>query len=692
MVRRRKFWIYFSRIFILLLGGAAVSVYIALSKVNLESLRGELAAGLENATGFPVEIRGAMSWRFSLRPRIVLYDVAVRSADWAVNPDGVHIQRIYAHLDLFSLFTSAPTIEALRIDGMRVFLEQNARGEYSLESSEPVPTNGNGNGTSAKFPLDFGEYGLKSVHFSDVVIRIIRPQDEQEWVVGRFALDYKKEKNTLQYSGYISKSGKVFPFIISMQELDQERRVYPVRFAFADSGNPIVADVALEMTSKIPIDFIIKGTLKKPTQFFGHMGIDFPETPPIVLNLAGGFGHGKVTLRKSSISIGANDLTVSGSFNWSGRKPVIVANIKSKNFSLMEVFPELYKPGPAWTRPKRPLHVFHDIPLYSEILREYDAEFSAEVERLRVYRELAVENIDARGIIKNDAMDVRLSARFADGTVTARVIGNDAHGGLVAQAAGRAENIHVGQILESVGEKDVIAELPTNFEFYLEGGGENLSELVSNTWGHVNVYSVGKGYAYSELVEYLYGQDFLTSLRHSINDMFRSNKKHDQMTIWCATVNLKVRAGRVETERGVAVSTNAINIRAKGWIDFGQEEMKVVLVTVPVRGLRLSISGNIVNSMEITGNLAEPDIKISGAAIAAKAATATGIGLLLAPFTGGLSIVAGAGLGLLTGNLLENWLSDSQPCETAQKSGAPKEPGDPDFMNIPVMELVNNML
>ena len=84
----------------------------------------------------------------------------------------------------------------------------------------------------------------------------------------------------------------------------------------------------------------------------------------------------------------------------------------------------------------------------------------------------------------------------------------------------------------------------------------------------------------------------------------------------------------------------------------------MALTTVPVRGLKLSLTGNVVNSIEITGNLAEPDIKISGAAVAGKVASATGLGLLLAPLTGGIGLVAGAGVGLLAGDLLENWLAD----------------------------------
>ena len=98
------------------------------------------------------------------------------------------------------------------------------------------------------------------------------------------------------------------------------------------------------------------------------------------------------------------------------------------------------------------------------------------------------------------------------------------------------------------------------------------------------------------------------------------------------------------------------------------------------------------NTITISGNLAEPDIKISGAAMAGKALSATGIGLLLAPLTGGIGLVAGAGVGLLAGDLLENWLADDHPCETALEKGAPPRRHDPEWLNEVPETLANSVL
>ncbi|MCL2331070.1 MAG: AsmA family protein [Proteobacteria bacterium] len=693
--RRRRFYVYLFRIIVLLLAGAAISVYIALSRVNLETMRGDIISVLSDATGLPIEISGTISWNFSMQPRVVLNDVRIANADWAKNKDGIKIDRIYARLDLFSLFSDRPTIRALRISGLTANLEQNEKGDYSLISN---PSAADKDGEVARYPLDFGAYGLQSLMFTGININITTPGMQLKWAVDRFSLDYKNLDGALQYSGYIAKDKLVFPFIITMSELDKTRKVYPMHIAFANDGTPITADVALEQTSLIPIDFVVKGKISDPRVLAGYFDIGMPRLPPVAINIAGGFGRGKVTLRKSGITLGGNELTVSGGFDWSvanqrGGRPRVSVNLKSsKNFVLGEAIPDLYAPGPKWVRPNRPLNVFKDTPLYSGMLREYDIDFSLDFASLNVYRDLTVKNLRASGSVQDGFADISLNADFSGGSIAARVRAEDMDGMLDAEAAGTGRGVSVGNILESVGEKNILAELPVNFDFYLRGNGENLSELVANTWGPVQIYSVGSGYAYSELVAYLYGQDFLTSLRNSITDMFRSAKKSDQMPINCAAINLKVRGGRADTERGVAIGTNAINIRAKGFVDFGKEKLSAALVTVPVKGIKLSISGNVVNSLEISGNLAEPDIKINGGAIAAKALTATGIGLLLAPFTGGLGLVAGAGIGFLASDLLENWLSDPMPCQTARNSGAPAMNGDPEWLNLPASDLVWEMI
>ncbi|MDE5616028.1 MAG: hypothetical protein K2I81_04330, partial [Alphaproteobacteria bacterium] len=382
----------------------------------------------------------------------------------------------------------------------------------------------------------------------------------------------------------------------------------------------------------------------------------------------------------------------SGDYDWTKKRTTFNLNLEAGRINLMELFPELYY-SKRRARANRELNVFKDIPLFGKEFLKLDMNLRADIDKLIVYRELELSDIDLRAHLAGGTGRVDLHVGIAGGDATAAAdVEIERDGTLNVIAAGYGENIRVGDILEQVRASDLISGLPMGLRFYLRGHGADLAELISTATGPVQIFSNGSGYAHSALVANIYGTDFLTSLRHGIQDLFRSEKKHNQIKISCAAVSAKVRNGRIETENGVAVETNAINLRLAGNMDFGQESMRLALTTVPVRGLKLSLTGNVMNSIEITGNLAEPDIKISGAAVAGKVASATGIGLLLAPFTGGISLAAGAGIGLLAGDLLENWLADDQPCKTALQRGAPDRRDDPEWLGAPVEDLIGTIM
>ena len=671
--------------------GLAVSLVIALSQVDLETMRGQVVSVLNRATGMPVEVRGNIKWKFSLTPRVSLSDVVILSKDWAKNKEGVRIEAVEAKINLLSFIRGTTSIRNLALIKPVVYLEENSKGEFSLESSRRVGTTTE-NGAPAKFPFDT-DWGIDSILVENAKVIFIDEAGKTEFNLDEVFFKYKKTNDYIEYSGFIALDGQEYSFIASLSPLDAERKVYPVRVAIASKLMPIVANIALEQTSKLPIDFIIKGKIPDAQAIAKYLDPDFPKIAPITINLSGGVNHHeRITLHQSTISFGKSDLSVSGTFNWSGKKPNFTAKLKSKKFILGEVFPDLYGGARVpWKRPNRELNVFKDTPLYSEYLNLANGEISLDFASLNVYRNLTIENIDSNIKIKDGDLSARMNAKFARGNVKAVLSAFDDNGVLVARGAGRGTRIVTGDILKAVGESNVIKDLPVDFDFYLHGYGRDLSALMASVTGPIHIRSSGEGMALPDAAEYIYGADFLTTVRHNVQDLVTNKNRYDKVAISCAVVNLKVRNGVVETEKGVAVQTSTVNMRLAGTANLGKETLNASFVSTPVRGLKISISGNIVNAMEFTGNMAEPDLKINGSSLIGRAATATGIGMLLAPFTGGLSIVAGAGVGLIAGDLLTNWLADDHPCRTASERGAPAMKGDPEFMNRPLNELVQGM-
>ena len=675
------------RILALSFMGLIVAFIVALHQVNLESLRGNILSVLRNTTNMPVEIDGAISWRFSLRPEIELNDVRIPNADWAKNKNMFVAKKIDVRLDLLSLFKSHPIIRNIKVFDAKVFIEKNSEGENSIvfnnsQTSENQPDTEKTE--KEKYPVDELPFG--GLEIQNISANIY----DEKYELTSFGIhNYMRHENR-EYSGWVKPYDTNFPFVIQFSEYNSERKIYPVRIAFATGGEALIADIALEGTSKMPIDFIVRGEIPNISKSGDWFNLNIFNVPKMKLNIAGGIERKKISLRKSSFSIGASSLVISGTYDWSKKIPVLKAKITSDKVDIYKSFPEWFGVGKEWIHPNRELNVFHNMPLFGDVLYNLDADVEVNWKHFYVYRSLDLSNMNVKLKVKDHNVHVDVITGIADGQLNAVIDGVVNEDGVYTlQGAAVGEHIYVGEILKEIDVNNIISGLPVNIDLYVHARGKNMSEIMKTMTGPVMVYSVDRGYAHADLVEYMYGGDFLTTLRHDVEDLLSGNKR-DMIKINNAIVNVKLRNGLIETQNGVAVETQVINLRLAGSLDLGKEKIQMSLASVPVRGLKLSLSGNLVNAMQISGNLAEPDFKISGAAVAGKVGSAVGIGILLSPLTGGLSI-AGAVAGLLAGDLLESWLADEHPYKTAMKEGAPKRREDPDWMNRPIKDLSHSL-
>ena len=668
--------------------GLIVAIVIALYQLDLESLRGNILSSLRESTNLPVEIDGKISWHFSLRPEIELNDVRIPNADWAKNKNLFTAKKIDVRLDLLSLFKSHPVIRRIKIYDAKIAIEKNDKDENSivfnnLQTPQKLPDTDKN--IIPKYPVEQLPFGGMDIEKLSVDIY------GDKYTLSSFGISNYMRHSNREYSGWVKPYDTNFPFVIQFSEYNSERKIYPVRIAFATSGEALIADIALEGTSKMPIDFVLRGDIPNIKKSGDWFNINMIALPKMKINIAGGIDRKKISFRKSSVALNGSSINFSGTYDWSKKTPVIKADISSDGINLYKSFPEWYGVGKVWVHPNRDLNVFQDMPLFGEFLYNADAEVNLKLKHFIVYRSLDLFDLNAKINIKNHIARVDANVGIGKGKVNAVLISDIYQNGMLdATMAAVGKDIYVGEIINQVDVHNVLSGLPVNLDLFVKARGKNMSEIMQTITGPVLVYSTSNGFAHSDLVEYMYGGDFLTALRHNVQDLFTGNKR-DMIEIVSAIVNVKLRDGLIETQNGVSVETRVINMRLAGSLDLGKETIQMSLATVPVRGLKLSLSGNLVNAMQISGNLAEPDFKISSAAVAGKVGSAVGIGLLLSPLTGGLSIAGGLLAGVLAGDLLEGWLADDQPYQTAMEKGAPRKRDDPDWMNRPVQELSNSL-
>ena len=675
--------------------GLVVAVIVALYQINLETLRGNILAGMRDATNLPIEIDGNMSWKFSLRPQIEFNNVRVPNADWAKNKNLFSADKISVRLDLFSLFKSKPVIRYIHVYDANINVEKNSRGENSVVFYNPQISQNTPDTSDSVNEIDekYSKYPVDRLPFFGLEIQNLNANIYgKKYSMASFDIHNFIHRGTMEYSGWVRPYKINLPFVVKFFEYDSQKNIYPVQIAFATSGDALIADVNLDADTKMPKDFVVRGdipNLKKSGDWFK---LNLVQLPKMKIDVAFVIDRKKISFKKSSVAIGDNsELSFSGVYDWSKKVPVINAKITSDNINLYKSFPEWFGAGVEWIHPKRDLNVFHDMPLMGEFLYGSDVNLDVNLKKFIVYRSLNLANTSLKLKVKNHKLRADAKLGIGGGNINAVIVADiDENGVYNAQAAAVGQHIYVGNILDEVRVRNIISGLPLDLNLYVQAHGSDMSQIMQTITGPVLVYSVDRGFAHADLVEYMYGGDFLTNLRHNVEDLFSGNKR-DMIQIDGAVANIKLRNGLIETQNGVAVETHVINLRLAGTLDLGKETIQLSLATVPVRGLKLSLSGNLVNAMEISGNLAEPDFKINGAAIAGKVGSAVGLGLLLAPLTGGLSIAGGLVAGLLAGDLIESWLADDEPYKTAMTKGAPMRRGDPDWFRQPVEVLSKSL-
>ncbi|MDR1027318.1 MAG: AsmA family protein [Rickettsiales bacterium] len=685
--RKKKALIHWARIVCMLAAGFAVAAIVAVSQLDINTLKKDIASTLAAATGLPVEITGKLSWKLSLRPRVVINDVRIAGAKWAHHKYPIQIPQMQVQLNLVSLLRRTAAIQSVRLTNPKVNIEKNAKGQISL-AARGADGHAERAGHAVPFPFNL-DLGIGAIELDRPQIFYITPDG-----VESFTPDFvkivmqEKSEESIAFSGAVSDEGGSYPFLVSFGALAGGQ--YPANISIAGDVMPMSASITLDKNLR-PASFDASGRLLRAEKIGRSFGLDFPKIARADFSISAAMNGKILSLKKAALRGGGTDISINGKYDTAlGRFDL---HIKSGAIDLARFFPNLYGGDYFWRHPPRPLNVFKDIPLYGRLLDAASGSAEITIGKLLVYRDLAITDSGVKLGIENGRLDARVGAGFAGGDVFARVtarhIGSDI---LAVKAGGFGTDIGVGNLLEMVREKDFISELPTNFDFYIEGAGANLSDMTKSANGPVRIVSNAGGYAHEDLLDYIYGRDFITGVRESVQGLFARKSRAHQMKIKCAVANLMVRRGAVALERNVAAQTEQINILLVGNVDFGNERMSLRMDTKPLEGIRLSLSGAAANTMEFGGNLAEPDLRIGGAALAEDAA-AVGAGAAVGAVLGPVGAGVGAGVGWLGSKILGAWLADETPCRTALGSGAPSSHRrDPEFMKHDPAELAREFL
>lgn len=105
-----------------------VAAYVIVANYPVEDLKALIQREVAAATGRQLDIHGNAQMEVSLQPSIVLEDVRLRNADWAVGQDMVTMRRLEIQVELWPLITGELRIKRFELVEPVIALQRSADG------------------------------------------------------------------------------------------------------------------------------------------------------------------------------------------------------------------------------------------------------------------------------------------------------------------------------------------------------------------------------------------------------------------------------------------------------------------------------------------------------------------------------------------------------------------------------------
>lgn len=179
------------------------------------------------------------------------------------------------------------------------------------------------------------------------------------------------------------------------------------------------------------------------------------------------------------------------------------------------------------------------------------------------------------------------------------------------------------------GDTELIRGGAINIDIGLAGVGRSLGNFMDNAYGKILLQLKDSSLINSKIK--IFGSDLIYGVLNVINPF---SKKTKYLPIECGVIHFPIVNGDALASQGIAIKTDKVTVLGGGGIDFGTEELELLIKPKPRKGLGLSAS-TIANIAKISGSFADPKISIDSASFLQSTAK---IGIAIA--SGGWTLLA----------------------------------------------------
>jgi len=290
--------------------------------------------------------------------------------------------------------------------------------------------------------------------------------------------------------------------------------------------------------------------------------------------------------------------------------------------------------------------VFSDEPLPWGTLSSADADVKVSVGKLTLPNGLLLTDVVLPVVLADGKLTLK-PATFAvvGGTVTADVAMDSTDKSLALKA--EAKGFTAEALAKALKRTDLITQGPVDFNANVRGSGNSVRAIMATLDGSV-IAGMGESKIRTDALNMI-GGDVIMQVASAINPM---GNKDPYTVARCAVVNLQITNGIANTNNGIAMVTDKMQVTSSGKIDFGAERIDLNVRPKATGGIGIGL-GSLAQAVKVSGPLSNPGVGVD------KAGAIKAIGTLGAAFaTGGASLLAQSAKDKIDGG--------GDPCQTAR--------------------------
>ncbi len=597
---------------------------------------------VKDSTGRDFEISGDLKLALSLIPTIAIEGVSLGNASWAKEKNILSVKKFEAQVALMPLLKKNIQVVRLILIEPNIHLETNKKGEgnwvfASASAKKEKPA-------AESAPTDLPALAVNEVHIKKANITYKDGQTGKttELIIDEITVNSSSFSDPMTL--FVKASFNQSPVNIkgtlgSINNL-LNNKDYPVnlKIGIASAELSIDGKLGQPMSAK-GIELLASLNINKLSNLNKVAASELPDVGPIIFN-------GKLSDTKSGYAVKAMSLQlmeykINGDLDisLSGARPKLNANLTSDSLDI----------SPFQTEEKEEVKkekLFSSDPLPLEGLKAVDVNLTFKTKKL-VTKSLTINDVAISLNMNNGKLKLTKTGKAAGGTLSVK-IDLDASNGKSVKLNNNIEikQIELGQI-PSIEEKGFLTGGKTDITIKVKGSGSSVSQIMAGLNGKLLI-KTGKGKISNTALE-VAGADVLVS---ALSMLTPGTKKSDGSTLECAVVNFNIKDGIATADKGIAMSTNQLNVIGGGSINLKTEQLDIGITPKAKEGIGLNL-GQLAGLVRLGGTLANPDAKTD-----TEAALKTGLSVGTAIATGGLSLLAE---GLLSGDSTD----DIKPCDIA---------------------------